>query len=60
MKSGQVSDDPRCASFNTDMDVTYFWNTDVKGQIQKLLQCCPEPYQKIPLVITIQKNYSLT
>ena len=31
-----------------------------RGQIQKLLQCCREPYQQIPLVITIQKKYSLT
>ena len=28
--------------------------------IQKLLRCCREPYQQIPLVITIQKKYSLT
>ena len=27
-----------------------------KGQIQKLLQCCRESYQQIPLVITIQKK----
>ena len=27
-----------------------------RGQIQKLLQCCLEPYQQIPLVITIQKE----
>ena len=26
---------------------------------QKLLQCCQKPYQQIPLVITIQKKYSL-
>ena len=31
-----------------------------RGQIQKLLQCCQELYQKIPLDITIQKKYSLT
>ena len=31
-----------------------------RGQIQKLLQCCREPYQQIPLIITIQKNYGLT
>ena len=31
-----------------------------RGQIQKLLQCCREPYQQISLVITIQKKYSLT
>ena len=31
-----------------------------RGQIQKLLQCCREPYQQIPLVITIQKKYYLT
>ena len=31
-----------------------------RGQIHKLLQCCREPYQQIPLVITIQKKYSLT
>ena len=31
-----------------------------RGQIQKLLQCCREPYHQIPLVITIQKEYSLT
>ena len=31
-----------------------------RGQIQKLLQCCREPYHQIPLVITIQKKYSLT
>ena len=31
-----------------------------RGQIQKLLQFCREPYQQIPLVITIQKKYSLT
>ena len=31
-----------------------------RGQIQKLLQCCQKPYQQIPLVITIQKKYSLT
>ena len=31
-----------------------------RGQIQKLLQCCQEPYQQIPLVTTIQKKYSLT
>ena len=31
-----------------------------RGQIQKLLQCCQEPYQQIPLVITTQKRYSLT
>ena len=31
-----------------------------RGQIQKLLQCCREPYQQIPLVITIQRKYSLT
>ena len=30
------------------------------AQLQKLLQCCREPCQKIPLVITIQKKYSLT
>ena len=30
-----------------------------RGQIQKLLQCCRESYQQIPLVITIQKKYSL-
>ena len=30
-----------------------------RGQIQKLLQCCQNPYQQIPLVITIQKKYSL-
>ena len=27
-----------------------------RGQIQKLLQCCRESYQQIPLVITIQKK----
>ena len=27
-----------------------------RGQIQKLLQCCRDPYQQIPLVITIQKK----
>ena len=31
-----------------------------RGQLQKLLQCCREPYQQIPLVITIQKKYRLT
>ena len=31
-----------------------------RGPIQKLLQCCREPYHQIPLVITIQKKYSLT
>ena len=31
-----------------------------RGQIQNLLQCCQKPYQHIPLVITIQKKYSLT
>ena len=31
-----------------------------RGQIQKLLQCCQKPYQQIPLIITIQKKYSLT
>ena len=31
-----------------------------RGQIQKLLQCCQKPFQQIPLVITIQKKYSLT
>ena len=31
-----------------------------RGQIQTLLQCCQEPFQQIPLVITIQKDYSLT
>ena len=31
-----------------------------RGQIQKLLQCCREPYHQIPFVITIQKKYSLT
>ena len=31
-----------------------------RGQIQTLLQCCREPYHQIPLVITIQKKYSLT
>ena len=30
-----------------------------RGQIQKLLQCCQKPYQQMPLVITIQKKYSL-
>ena len=30
-----------------------------RGQIQKLLQCFQKPYQQIPLVITIQKKYSL-
>ena len=30
-----------------------------RGQIQKLLQCCQDPYQQIPVVITIQKKYSL-
>ena len=30
-----------------------------RSQIQNLLQCCKEPYQQIPLVITIQKKYSL-
>ena len=30
------------------------------GQIQKLLQCCQKQFQQIPLVITIQKKYSLT
>ena len=30
-----------------------------RGQIQKLLQCCREPYQQIPLGITIQIKYSL-
>ena len=30
-----------------------------RGQIQKLLQCCQKPYRQIPLVITIQKKYSL-
>ena len=27
-----------------------------RGQIQKLLQCCREPYQQIPLVITIYND----
>ena len=27
-----------------------------RDQIQKLLRCCREPYQQIPLVITIQKK----
>ena len=27
-----------------------------RGQIQKLLQCCREPYQQIPDVITTQKK----
>ena len=27
-----------------------------RGQIQKLLQCCRDPYQQIPFVITIQKS----
>ena len=31
-----------------------------RGQIKKLLQCCQKPYQQIPLIITIQKKYSLT
>ena len=31
-----------------------------RGQIQKILQCCREPYHQIPLVITIQKKYTLT
>ena len=31
-----------------------------RGQIQKLLQCCREPYRQIPLVLKIQKKYSLT
>ena len=35
-------------------------NSLYRGQIQKLLQCCREPYQQIPLVIKIQKKYSLT
>ena len=30
-----------------------------RGQIQKLLQCCRDPYHQIP-IITIQKKYSLT
>ena len=30
-----------------------------RDQIQKLLQCCQKLYQQIPLVITIQKKYSL-
>ena len=30
-----------------------------RGQIQKLLQCCRDPYQQISLVKTIQKKYSL-
>ena len=31
-----------------------------RGQIQKLIQWCQKPYQQIPLIITIQKKYSLT
>ena len=31
-----------------------------RGQIQKLLQCCRDPYQRIPLIITIHKKQSLT
>ena len=31
-----------------------------RGQIQNLLEFCQKPYQQIPLVITIQKKYSLT
>ena len=31
-----------------------------RGQIQKLLQCCRDPYQLIPLVKTIQKKYNLS
>ena len=31
-----------------------------RGQIKKLLQCGQKPYQQIPLIITIQKKYSLT
>ena len=31
-----------------------------RSQIQKLLQYCQNPYQQIPLVKTIQKQYSLT
>ena len=31
-----------------------------RGQIQKLLECCREPYHQIPLVIMIQKKFSLT
>ena len=31
-----------------------------RGKIQKLLQCCREPYQQIPLVLTIRKKNSLT
>ena len=30
-----------------------------RGQIQKLLQCCREPYQQIPLIITFQKKKSI-
>ena len=29
-------------------------------QIQKLLQCCREPYHQIPLILTIRKKYRLT
>ena len=31
-----------------------------RGQIQKLLNFFQKPYQQIPLIITIQKKYSLT
>ena len=36
------------------------WGSQDRCQIQKLLQCCREPYQQIPLIITIQQKYSLT
>ena len=32
----------------------------VQGSKLKLLQGCQKPYQQIPLVIMIQKKYSLT
>ena len=35
------------------------WGSHDSGQIQELLQCCQKPYRQIPLVITIQKKYSL-
>ena len=31
-------------------------DSSYRDQIQKLLRCCREPYQQIPLVITIQKK----
>ena len=39
-----------------------WWSQDslYRGQIQNLLKLLSKPYQQIPLVITIQKMYSLT